>query len=213
MKKSLLSFGVVLLIAGSLLVIISSISIPRWNTFTVDTPQSELILNKAFEIQASGKTEYTLNLNKNDNLTINGAITEPESNRSIGAIIDFSINDSSKTYHSYAETQNITFSWTVPQSGNYSFVFDNTFGDASKDVIVMVMNNWREPKQYSMLVNIPLMNTLFTNNTPLVNYWFIWGGGALILIGIALAILWFTKKRVTVSQSSTNSCVVPQLKT
>lgn len=182
MKKSLLAFGIVLLIAGSTLGSISSISIPRWDTFTVDTPRSELILNKAFEIQASSNTAYTLNLNKNDTLTITGAITEPESNRSIGAIIDFSINDSSKTYHSYDKTQNLTFLWTVPQAGNYSFVFDNRFDDSAKDVIIMVMKNWSEPEQYSIMVN-----------TPLVNYWFLWVGVALIIVGIALAILWLAK--------------------
>jgi hypothetical protein len=183
MKKALLAFGILLLIAGIALASLSSFPVSRWVTFAVDAPMLELTLNKAFEIQASNTTTYTLNLTKDDKLTITGAISQPETNRSIGARIDFSINDSSRTYHSYDKTSNVTFSWTVPQSGNYSFVFDNRFDNASKDVIVMVMKNWQEHSEYNMLVN-----------TPLVGYWFLWVGVVVCAVGVALVILGLRKK-------------------
>jgi len=184
MKKAILAFGIILLIAGIALASLSSIPVPRWVTFAVDTPKSELILNKAFEIQSSDTATYSLNLYKDDNITITGAISQPETNRSIGAAIDFSINDSSQTYHSYDKTSNVTFRWTVPKSGNYSFAFDNSFDNASKDVIVMVMKNWHEPQEYNMLVN-----------TPLVGYWFLWVGVVVCAVGVMLVIFGFRKKK------------------
>ena len=183
-KRLLIGSVVMLLILVIALASLVSIPVPRWVTFAVDTPKSELTLNKAFEIQASDTATYTLNLNKDDNITITGAISQPETNRSIGAAIDFSINGSSQTYHSYDRTSNVTFRWTVPQSGNYSFVFDNSFDDASKDVIVMVMKNWHEPQEYSMLVN-----------TPLVGYWLLWVGGVVCAVGVMLVIFRFRKTK------------------
>jgi len=183
MKKALLVFGIILVIGGIALAGLSIISVSRWVTLTVDSPKSELTLNEAFEVSAATTTIYPLNLNENDNITINGAITKPGSNRTIGATIDFSINDNAQTYHSYDKTSNVTLRWTVPQSGNYSFVFDNSFDSASKDVIIMAMKNWHEPQQYTMLVN-----------TPLVGYWFLWVGVVFCAVGVALVILGLHKK-------------------
>jgi hypothetical protein len=185
MKKALLVFGIILLITGITLASLSSVIVSHWENFTVDSPESELVLNKAFETRASSISTYTLNLNKDDNLTITGAISKPQSNRSIGAAIDFSINDSARIYLSYDRATNVTLRWTVPQDGNYSFTFDNTFDSAAKDIIVMVMKNWHEPQQYTMLVHTPLVSN---------PYWFLWVGVVLLAVGIILAVLCISQK-------------------
>ena len=185
MKKALLAIGIIFLIAGVTLASLSRIPISHWDTFTINNyPKSELALNEAFEIQAISSKTYTVNLSKNDELTINGAITQPGTNRSIGATIDFSIKDSSHTYHSYDKTANVTMCWTVPQSGNYSFIFDNHLDDASKDVIIIVMKSWCEPQQSSILVS-----------TPLLSYWFLWMGVVLCVVGAVLMILAQKKRK------------------
>jgi hypothetical protein len=188
MKRALLTICIITLITGTALASLSSISVSRWEHFTVDSPRSELVLNKAFETQASSISTFTLNLTKDDNLTITGAISKPQSNRSIGAAIDFSIKDSAQTYLKYDRATNVTLRWTVPQNGNYSLIFDNSFDNAAKDIIIMAMKNWHEPQQYTMLVHTPLMNN---------PYWLLWAGVVLLAVGIISAIFVFHKKPIS----------------
>lgn len=155
----------------------------EWVDFTVDSvPQSELVLDKAFEIQALDTATYTVTLNQNDTVTINGAISQHNSNRSIGATIDFIITDGVQVYHSYKDTSTVTLSWTVPRSGNYSFVFNNTSDDAAKDVIIMATRSWQVPQQHRMLVTTRLVPNLYLRAGVLI------GGVVLFALGVSLVV-------------------------
>ncbi len=128
---------------------------------------------------------YMLNLSKNDDLNINGVITQPQSNRSLGAKVDFWIKDNTTTYHFYSRTPNVTLHWTVPQNGSYFFVFDNRFDSASKDVLIMATKSWHGPKQFTMLVNFPLLG-----------YWALLVGAIVCAVGVTLITVKLLKKTV-----------------
>ncbi len=185
MRKNVLALGATILILGITLIGLASVPVSsRWVTLTFyNYPKSELIVNRNFEVVQDSVVNYSVYLDEGNKITINAAISKPGTNRTVGAKIDFTLNDDTQTYQSYDRTSNISLSWTVPKSGNYSLNFDNSGDSSSKEVIVMVMKSWRETVHPIMLVN-----------TPLIDYSFVWIGVAVCVGGTAVVVLELCKK-------------------
>lgn len=186
MDKTVLTIGIVLLIAGITLTSLAIIPLSsQWVTRTFyDFPKSEMILNKSFEVPQGNITSCQVHLEANDSLTMNAASLKPGTNRNSGAKIDFTFTDDTQTYQSYNRTANISISWIAPKSGNYSFNFDNSNGNSSKEVIVIAMRNWRET-----------MHPIFLVNTPLIGPSFVLIGIVICAIGALVVTLALSRKR------------------
>lgn len=182
MKKTLLALGIVAVILGITLASLSTIEVSRWTTFTVNRPDSELVLNEAFEIPPASIITRWVYLEAGVNVTINGAVSVPGSNRSIGSTIDFSVNNDSPVILQNRTVTPRVSSWAVPVSANYSLVFDNSYDGASKDAIIMLSKSSYGPHEYKVLVN-----------TPLVNPRLVWVG--LVSIGVGTGLLFFGIKK------------------
>lgn len=184
MRKTPLALGIVVVILGIALASLATIPVTRWTTFTRYSSDSELVLNEAFEIPSASVITRWVYLEAGVNVTINGAVSVPGSNRSIGAPIDFLINNDSPVIIQNRTVAPKLSSWTVPVSANYSLVFDNSFDDTSKDAIVMLQKSWYGPHEYNVKLN-----------TPLVDSRMLWVG--LVSIGVGAGLLVVGKKKST----------------
>jgi hypothetical protein len=182
MRKTPLALGIVAVILGIALASLATIPVSRWTTFTVNEPDSELVLNDAFEIPPASNITRWVYLEAGVNVTINGAVSVPGSNRSIGATIDFSINNDSPVLLQNRTISPRVSSWTVPASANYSLVFDNSYDGASKDAIIMLQESWYGPHEYRVLVNRLLVDSRL-----------LWVG--LFSIGVGAGLLFYAIKK------------------
>ena len=163
MKKIIIALGVCILIVGILFVVLPFISIPRPFDFTVYVPKSQILLGEHFVVPPSNVT-HSIFLNAGDNVSMIVSVgTDGEINASANDVIDFSVNDGSQTYLSYTKISHLpyNFVWTVPNSANYSFVYDNSFSTTSKNVIVQLTKYWTDPEHHSLTLNSPLIPSAF----------------------------------------------------
>lgn len=186
MRKTPLALGIVAVILGITLASLATIPVSRWTTITGYSSDSELALNQAFEIPPASNITRWVYLEADVNVTINSAVSVPGSNRSIGATIDFSINNGSPIIVQNKTLAPRVGSWTVPVSANYSLVFDNSYDSASKDVIIMLIKSWNEPHEYRVKLN-----------TPLVDSSLLWVG--LVSIGVGAGLLFYAIKKPIIS--------------
>ena len=102
-------------------------------------------------------------------------------------VLDFSVNNGSQTYLSYSKISHLpyNFLWAVPNSGNYSFVYDNSLSTTSKNVIAQLTSYWSEAEHHT--VNL---------NRPIIPFDFVYVGVVLALTGISLVILGILKKKL-----------------
>jgi len=188
MKKTIIALGLAALIIGVMLIALPFVSIPVPFDFTTDLPKSQILLSEKFEVPPTTVTHWVY-LTEGDNVSMIVSPTKAGSlNSSADDIIDFSVNAGSQTYLSYNRTSGLHgFVWTVPKTTNYSFVYDNSFSTASKQVIVQLTKYWTETEHHSV-----------TLVRPLIPFMFAYVGAVVVLGGIA-SIVFGTRRRSNVS--------------
>jgi hypothetical protein len=183
MKRTIVGLGVLILIIGSLLFTLPFISIARPFNFSVNVPKSQILLGENFVVPPSTVT-HLIHLNAGDNVSMI-VVVKSVSNPSAEDVLDFSVNDGSQTFLNYSKMSHLPyrFMWTVPNSANYSFVFDNSFSTSSKNVIVQFTSQWIERENHTV-----------TLNKPIIPFEFSYLGVVLALAGIGLTIFGVVKK-------------------
>jgi hypothetical protein len=185
MHRKTLAVGILTIIIGVMLVSLASSPLSaHWKSINVsNSPKSELIVNRNFEVAQESIVKIQFHLEKGDNITVNAAISEPGTNRQVGAKIAFVLRDDTQVYESFGETGKVSLHWTAPNSGNYSLNFDNSKDSAAKEGIVMVTKYWRVTDHFVILVN-----------TPLISHSFVWVGMFVCAGGAAIVILALRRK-------------------
>jgi hypothetical protein len=185
MKKIIVGLGIFILIIGGLLFTLPFISIAKPLNFSVNVPKSQILLSENFAVPPSTVT-HLIHLNAGDNVSM---IVDVKSVSAPYAddVLDFSVSEGSQTFLSYSKISHLPyhFMWTVPNSANYSFVYDNSFSTTSKNVIVQLSSEWSERENHTVILN-----------KPIISFEFVYLGVALTFAGIGITLFWATKKEV-----------------
>jgi ribosomal protein S27E len=115
------------------------VRVPRTEKESYQLQKHSVIISETFTVPPTTITHSSY-LNGGDLLNIQVTVTSGGNKD-----IDFRVNYGTTTYLSYSRATTVNRDWTVPSSGNYNFVYDNSFSwITSKDVNVQVTKSWTE---------------------------------------------------------------------
>jgi RNA polymerase subunit RPABC4/transcription elongation factor Spt4 len=171
MKKAVAGLGFLLIISASLLIALPFVNIPRTVSEPYDIPESSIIITESFTVPP-GTVTRSAYLNAGESVKIEATVTAGGN-----LDIDFYIKDASTTYVSVSRATTINKDWNAPYSREYNFIYDNSFSWlTSKDVTTQITKHWTRTAYRDVI-----------QNSPLLQFEFIYGGIVLFIAGVAIA--------------------------
>ena len=157
MKRTAVGIGILILAVGVILMLFSLIDLPHATTEPYDVPKSSSIINESFTVPPSTVTR-TASLVAGDFINIQFQVT------SGGNLdIDFNVNNVTMTFIDLNRVTSYNNNWTVPSTGAYLFVYDNSFSwFTSKSVTTQVTKLWTETAYRDVTKYHPLLPYEFT---------------------------------------------------
>lgn len=178
MKKTVIGIGVLILVVGLMVMVLSLVNLPHATTEPYDVPKSSSIIDESFTVPPSTVTR-TASLSAGDTINIQLVVTAGGNKD-----INFNVNNVTLTFISVSRVTSYDRNWTVPSTGAYFFVYDNSFSTfTSKQVTTEVTKLWTETAYRDV-----------TKYNPLFPYEFTYLGLLLLFAGIGVIAWGFIRK-------------------
>ena len=178
MKKTVIGIGALILAVGLVVMVLSLVSLPHATTEPYDVPKSSSIISESFSVPPSTVTR-TASLVAGDTINIQLVVTAGGNKD-----INFNVNNVTLTFISVNRVTSYSRNWTVPSTGAYLFVYDNSFSTfTSKQVTTQVTKLWTETAYRDV-----------TKYNPLLPYEFTYLGLLLLFAGIGVIAWGFIRK-------------------
>jgi FlaG/FlaF family flagellin (archaellin) len=178
MRKTAIGIGITILVVGLVVMTLSLVNLPQATTEPYDVPKSSSMINESFTVPPSTVTR-TASLVAGDTINIQIEVTSGGAKD-----INFNLNNVTLTFISVSRITTYNRNWTVPSTGAYLFVYDNSFSTfTSKQVTTQVTKLWTEVAYRDI-----------TKYHPLLPYEFVYLGLLLLLAGIGVIAWGFIRK-------------------
>ncbi len=170
MRKTAIGIGALILVVGLMVMVFSLMDLPHATTEPYDVPKSSYIINESFTVPPSTVTR-TASLVAGDFINIQFQVVTGGN-----LDIDFNVNNVTMTFIDLSRVTSYDHNWTVPSTGAYLFVYDNSFSwFTSKYVTTQVTKLWTETAYRDV-----------TKYHPLLPYEFTYLGLLLLFVGIGV---------------------------